>query len=97
MTTLRHLFPWAGAALLATAATCAAQVPASTLTAPATPVSSPDADGFIRRWVILEPIGVNGLTDSAVQAAVKKEYFPNQYTVLPRDGEKVKVGAAELT
>ena len=28
------------------------------------------ADGFIQRWLLLEPIGANGLTDSAVQAAV---------------------------
>ena len=26
------------------------------------------------------------LTDSAVQTAVKTEYFPNQLTVIPRDG-----------
>ena len=28
---------------------------------------------------------------------VKKEYFPNQFTVMPRDGDKVNVGGAELT
>ena len=56
---------------------------APTLTHPATPARAPDEEGFIRRWLILEPIGANGLTDSAVQAAVRKEYFPNQFTVLP--------------
>jgi len=45
---------------------------------------------------LLEPIPTNGLTDSAVQAAVKKEYFPNQFTVIPHDGDKVTVGNAEL-
>ena len=39
----------------------------------------------------------NGLTDSAVQAAVKKEYFPNQFTVIPHDGDKVTVDGTELT
>ena len=58
---------------------------------------APDADGFIQRWLLLEPIAANGLTDSAVQAAVKKEYFPNQFTVIPHDGDKVTVGDAQLT
>lgn len=75
----------------------AAQIPASTLTTPATPEKAPNADGFIQRWVVLEPIPANGLTDSAVQAAVKKEYFANQFTVIPRDGDKVTVGATELS
>jgi hypothetical protein len=75
----------------------AAQIPPITLTSPTSPEKAPGADGFIQRWVLLEPIGVNGLTDSAVQAAVKKEYFPNQFTVIPHDGDKVTVGDAQLT
>jgi hypothetical protein len=58
---------------------------------------APDADGFLQRWLLLEPIPANGLTDSAVQAIVSKEYFPNQFTVIPHDGDKVTVGNAELT
>jgi hypothetical protein len=86
-------------ALLAPAAASyiAAQIPASTLTKPASPEKAPDANGFIQRWLLLEPIGANGLTDSAVQAAVKKEYFPDRFTVIPRGGDKVSVGSAELT
>jgi hypothetical protein len=85
-------------ALLAVAASdIAAQIPAVTLTKPASPEKAPNANGFIQRWLLLEPISVNGLTDSAVQAAVKKEYFPDQFTVVPRDGDKVTVGGAELT
>src|ERR1044072_1655455 len=86
-------------ALLALAAVTniMAQIPASTLTKPASPEKASNAEGFIQRWLLLEPIGANGLTDSAVQAAVKKEYFPDQFTVIPRDGEKVNVGGAELT
>jgi len=54
-------------------------------------------DGFIQQWVILEPIRVSGqLTDSAVQAAVKSDYFANQFTVVPRDGDKVTVADVEL-
>ena len=68
----------------------------TTLTTPVSPEKAPDADGFIQRWLLLEPIGASGLTDSAVKAAVKKEYFPNQFTVVPHDGDKVTVGDAEL-
>jgi len=75
----------------------ASQIPASTLKAAGSSDKAPDADGFIQRWLILEPIGTNGLTDSAVQAAVKKEYFADQLKVVPRDGDKVNVNAAELT
>jgi hypothetical protein len=74
-----------------------AVVPAATLMAPATPEKAPDAAGFIQRWLLLEPIDANGLTDNVVQATVKKEYFPNQFSVVPHDGDKVTVGGAELT
>lgn len=85
------------AVLLAAAAAAAAQTAPITLTPPASPEKAPDADGFLQRWVLLEPIEANGLTDSAVQAIVKKDYFPNQFTVLPHDGDKVTVGGAQLT
>jgi hypothetical protein len=70
---------------------------APTLSPPATPTKVPDEEGFIRRWLLLEPIGANGLTDSAVQAAVKREYFPNQFTVIPHEGDKVNIEGTELT
>lgn len=82
---------------LAAASDIAAQVPAFSLTKPALPEKAPNADGFIQRWLILEPIAANGLTDSAVQTLVKKELFPNQFMVVPRDGDKVSVGGNELT
>ncbi len=68
-----------------------------TLTRPTSAQAAPDTNGFIQRWLILEPIRASGVTDSAVQAAVKKEYFPNQLTVVPHDGEKVSVAGSELT
>ena len=83
--------------VLAMAAAASAQVAPVTLTPPTSPEIAPGADGFIPRWLLLEPIESNGLTDSAVQAAVKKEYFPNQFTAVPRDGDKVTVGDAQLT
>jgi hypothetical protein len=85
------------AGLLVMAAIAAAQTAPVTLTPPASPGKAPDASGFLQRWLLLEPIEANGLTDSAVQAIVKKEYFPNQFTVLPKDGDKVTVGDGQLT
>jgi hypothetical protein len=67
-----------------------------TLTKPLTREKAVGPDGFIQRWLILEPIPANGLTESIVQAAVKKEYFPNQLTVVPRDGDRVNVAGTEL-
>ena len=82
---------------LAAASAIAAQIPASTLATPASPEKAPNEDGFIQRWLLLQPIAADGLTDGAVQALVKKEHFPNQFTVVPQDGEKVSVGGTELT
>jgi len=87
---------------LAIAAAAAAPVTAGktygpTLTAPATPARLTAADGFIQRWMLLEPIPVNGLTRGEVQGMVKKEYFPDQFTVIPHDGDKETVGNATLT
>jgi len=76
--------------------TAAAQTAAPTLSRPTTPESAPTADGFVQRWLLLEPIAADGLTDSAVRAAVKKVYFPDQLTVVPHDGDTVTVGDAHL-
>lgn len=52
--------------------------------------------GFLSRWLVLEPIpGEGRVTDSAVQAAAKKEYFPDQLSVLPRAGDRVTVNGAD--
>ena len=72
--------------------------PAPSLTTPTSPTKAPDTEGFIQRWLILEPIPTKGqLTDSAVQAVLKTDFFPNQLTVMPGRGDKVTVGGSELT
>jgi hypothetical protein len=63
---------------------------------------TPDAEGFIQRWLLLEPINKSNrsntvFTDSYVRKAFDTLYFPNQFTALPKDQEKVKVGEQELT
>ncbi|HAB15162.1 MAG TPA: acetylxylan esterase [Verrucomicrobiota bacterium] len=71
---------------------------APALSRPSSPERSPSADGFLQRWLVLEPIRSNSrLTDHAVQEAVKKDYFPNQSSVVPRDGDTVTVAGEALT
>ena len=86
-----------GLALVPSASSVAATALGPTLTTPATPSRVTGADGFIPRWTLLEPIPVNGLTQSAVQAMVKKQWFPDQYTVIPKDGQTETVGDSTLT
>lgn len=66
-----------------------------------TKVMTPDSEGFIKRWTLLEPIEKPNrsntvFTDSYIREVFSTEYFPNQFTVLPSDGDKVKVGEQEL-
>jgi hypothetical protein len=69
---------------------------------PATPSpKAPDNDGFLRRWLLLEPINKpnrsnTGFTDSYVRNAFNSDYFTNQFTVVPHDGDKVTVAGQEL-
>jgi hypothetical protein len=78
---------------------------ARTLTPYFTPATAlpkaPDADGFLQRWLLLEPIKKPNrsntvFTDSYVRAAFNTEYFPNQFTVVPRNGDHVTVAGDEL-
>lgn len=63
--------------------------------------ASLEADGFIRQWTILEPISkpnhTNAVfTDSYLNDVFAKEYFKNQMTCLPKDGDKVKAIAEHV-
>jgi hypothetical protein len=72
--------------------------PASTLVRPSSSTAAPDPEGFLRRWLLLEPIPVSGqLTQAAVREAVTTAYFPDQLTVLPHDGDTVHARDATLT
>jgi len=60
-----------------------------------TPAARPDDEGFIRRWMLLEPIdkpnrGNTVFTDSYLREHFNIEYFKGQQTILPKDGQKVK-------
>jgi hypothetical protein len=74
----------------------AARPPASSLTRPASPAKPAGADGFIQRWLLLEPIRVPGqLTESAVRTAVERD-FSVPATPFPHDADKLKIGDSEL-
>ena len=59
-----------------------------------TPSAQPDDEGFIRRWMLLEPIdkpnsGNTVFTDSYLREHFNREYFKGQQTILPKNGQKV--------
>jgi hypothetical protein len=93
---------WPGAAALPGFAAqaqdqAAARPPASSLTRPASPAKPTGADGFIQRWLLLEPVRVAGqLTDTAVRTAVERD-FPVPPTPLPHDGESLTLGGSAVT
>lgn len=62
---------------------------------------APDSEGFIRRWMLLEPIKLdlrtNAIfTESYVRNAFNTNYFPNQFSVVPNHGDTVTVADEKL-
>ena len=73
-----------------------ARPPAPSLSRPTSAARQTDANGFIRRWLLLEPIRIPGqLTQPAVRSAVEQD-FPLSPGPLPRDGDTLAVGGATL-
>jgi hypothetical protein len=61
----------------------------------------PDPDGFLQRWMLLEPIPNQlrtnaSFTENFVRNAFRTAYFKDQYTITPKDGDKVTVNGQEL-
>lgn len=100
--------PWI--VIAASAASLAAAAPAFARPAPGVPpladffepattaAAAPDADGFIRRWLLLEPVSkpnpTNTLfTGSYVRAALAPDTFPGRFGAVPRDGQAAADGA----
>lgn len=101
-------------ALLAFAAVCVAQASGATPESAAAPRSlapyftaatsqpkAPDADGFLQRWMLLDPIEKPNRTNTVftgtyVRDAFDTPYFPDQFTVLPHKGDRVTVAGQEL-
>ncbi|MBR1569375.1 MAG: acetylxylan esterase [Bacteroidales bacterium] len=63
----------------------------------ATPSATPDEQGFLGRWMLLEPISKPNrsntvFTDSYLREVFGVEYFKGQLgDILPKDGSKVKI------
>src|SRR5881628_2603281 len=105
---LKHLRACAVAALIlptvSSAVEAAAAAPDMPSLAPyfttvdATP-KAPEADGFLQRWLLLEPIvkpnrSNAGFTGTYVRQALTTQYFASQFKGIPRDGQTVSASAA---
>ncbi|MCF0166671.1 MAG: acetylxylan esterase [Bacteroidales bacterium] len=69
---------------------------------PAAAASTPDPEGFITRWSLLDPISKPNRTNTVFVDSylryyfVDTLYFKDQQTIVPKDGQKVKVGKSKL-
>lgn len=62
---------------------------------------APDAKGFIQRWLVLEPVKKNlrsnsTITESYLKTTFANENFSQDYNVIPKTGETVKIGSQTL-
>jgi len=62
---------------------------------------TPNPEGFIQRWLLLEPISKSirsnvVFTENYLKTQFNTNYFPNQFTVIPADKEAVNVEGKEL-
>jgi len=62
--------------------------------APMQNTSSPDAEGFIRDWLVLAPIAIEGESGAD---QIDKDFIAGEAAAKPKDGDKVTVGASQLT
>ena len=67
----------------------------------ATTKKTPDAKGFIQRWLVLEPVRKNIarnniLNDNYLRTTFSTDNFSNDFNTIPKNGETVKVGDQEL-
>lgn len=66
-----------------------------------TQIKAPDVKGFIQRWMVLEPVRKeiprnNIFTEEYLRKTFEADNFSNDFTVLPKNGETVKIGDEEL-
>jgi hypothetical protein len=55
---------------------------------------SPDADGFIRNWLVLAPIAIEGESGAS---EIDRDILKGEATVAPKAGDKIGVGNQLLT
>jgi hypothetical protein len=56
--------------------------------------ASPDAEGFIRNWLVLAPIAIEGESGAS---EIDREFVGGEGTIAPKAGDKVGVGSQSLT
>ena len=55
--------------------------------------ASPDAEGFIRNWLVLAPIAIEGESGAS---EIDKDFLGGEATIAPKAGDKVTVGGQSL-
>ena len=66
-----------------------------------TTATAPHENGFIQRWLALEPIRKeiqrnNILTEQYIRTALAENNFSTDFTIIPKNGKKIKVGDQRL-
>jgi hypothetical protein len=56
--------------------------------------SDPDAEGFIRNWLVLAPIAIDGESGAT---EIDRDFLKGEATVKPKAGDKVTVGGRDVT
>jgi hypothetical protein len=73
----------------------------STLRADEAKSAKVDDEGFVRNWLILGPISVDGKvqdhTEDACKEFLDREYFSGQKDAKPKAGDKASVGGNDMT
>jgi len=63
------------------------------LVSPADETNSPDAEGFIRNWLVLAPIPVE---EGSAATELDKEFFKDEAKIHPKAGDKAKIEGKDL-
>ena len=66
-----------------------------------TVIKSPDAEGFIQRWLVLEPVKKdiarnNIFTDNYLRTAFSTDNFSGDFSTVPKNGETIQVENQDL-
>jgi len=64
------------------------------LASPAQDTLAPDAEGFIRNWLVLAPIPVE---EGSAATDLDKDFVKDEANIRPKAGDKIKVDGKELT
>ena len=89
------------AAAMATAPLAAVAEPAPVFTPASAASKAPDAEGFLQRWLLLEPIVKpnrtnTGFTGTYVREALTTPYFADQFGPVPKDRQVETVAGSPL-